>query len=334
MNSQMRAGGTLTLTALGCLLAGSAAAQLKVDPAPPNDRFEVGEFKQIYDPSVGEKEQWYINDHCILRGPDDKWHMFGITRQEPARPIEEIHFAHAIADKLTQQPWKKQPFALSVAREEPWKELHLWAPHVVEHEGTYYMFYCAGGDSNVTYKIHLATSTDLYNWRRHPANPMIVDGFDARDPCVRREGDKWAMYYTANRPIAKGNHVVAKVTSDNLTEWSEPKIVFTHSRVGTFGGPTESPYVVTRKGKHYLFVCTNTPYDNTAVYESDTTELWEEKDEIGQIGAHAAEVIELPGDKWYVTRAGWGRGGLFLAELKWLDQDEEAVAKKSDDATE
>ena len=40
----------------------------------------AGEFKKIYDPSVNEKEPWYINDHCFIRGRDGIWHMFGITR--------------------------------------------------------------------------------------------------------------------------------------------------------------------------------------------------------------------------------------------------------------
>jgi hypothetical protein len=298
--------------------------QLEVELSPPNDYFKVGEFKRIYDPSVGEKEPWYINDHCLIQEKESgKWHMFGITRQEPARPIEEIMFAHATADKLTQQSWKKEPHVLHVAREEPWKEVHVWAPHVVEHEGLYYMYYCAGGESNLKYRIHLAISPDLYNWTRHPANPMLIDGFDARDPMVRREGDKWVMYYTANRPIEEGNHVVVKVTSDDLVKWGDPKVVFTHSRIGKWGGPTESPYVVTRNGWHYLFICMNPPYDMTAVYRSRTPDKWEEKDKIGQVGAHCAEVVELPGDKWYVTRAGWGRGGLFLAELEWLEKADE-----------
>lgn len=291
---------------------------------PENNCFSVGKFKHIYDPSVEEEIPWYINDHCLVKGPDNLWHMFGITHAEPFNPLDETNFAHATAKELTQQPWDKQPFALSVAREKPWREIHLWAPHVINHGDLFYMFYCVGGESHEKYRIYLATSKDLFEWERHNENPMVVDGYDARDPCVRREGDLWAMYYTANRPVAKGNHVVAKVTSRDLIHWSEPKIVFTSSLVGTFGGPTESPFVVSRRGKHYLFVCTNQPYDMTAIYESDSLDKWEEKDEIGKIGAHCAEVIELPDDKWYVTRAGWGRGGLFLAELEWLDKKDNA----------
>ena len=60
----------------------------------------AGEFVPIYDPSVGEDEPWYINDHTFVRGPDGTWHMFGITHAEPADPLDERHFAHATAPAL------------------------------------------------------------------------------------------------------------------------------------------------------------------------------------------------------------------------------------------
>ena len=175
------------------LFAGIALAE----NSAPKTLVECGNFVKIYNPSVGEKEPWYINDHCFIQGKDGTWHMFGITRQEPARPLKEIHLAHATAEKLLQQPWDKQPFALDVATSPPWNEAHLWAPHVIFHDNLYYMFYCAGDTNHTKYKIHLATSPDLKAWTRSPKNPMVVDGYDARDPFVLRVKNKWVMYYTA-----------------------------------------------------------------------------------------------------------------------------------------
>ena len=172
------------------------------------DLVAAGRFTRIYDPSVGETQKWYINDHCVIRGGDGLWHLFGITHAEPADPIDEDNFARATAGTLTQSPWQKQPFALS-ADWDTWKEAHLWAPHVICHRGVYYMFYCAGDSDNTRYKIHLATSKDLWTWTRHPKNPMVTDGFDARDPFVLREGDEWILYYTATSEPAGGNHIVA-----------------------------------------------------------------------------------------------------------------------------
>ena len=40
--------------------------------------FRIG-FRRVFDPSVGEKEPWYINDHTFIRASDGTWHLFGIT---------------------------------------------------------------------------------------------------------------------------------------------------------------------------------------------------------------------------------------------------------------
>ena len=81
--------------------------------------------------------------------------MFGITHAEPAEPLDEKHLAHATAPSLS-GPWTKQPFALSA---DPWySETHLWAPHVIEVDGPFDMFYAGGRIDNGSYRINLATS--------------------------------------------------------------------------------------------------------------------------------------------------------------------------------
>jgi arabinan endo-1,5-alpha-L-arabinosidase len=96
---------------------------------------KVGEYFQIYDPSIGEPNKWYINDHCFIRDTNGTWHLFGITHMEPALPMDEDNFAHATAQSLTQKEWKKEPFAFSVNPKI--SEEHLWAPHVIYQDGTY-----------------------------------------------------------------------------------------------------------------------------------------------------------------------------------------------------
>ncbi|GEM_PF-5477242 len=54
----------------------------------------IGSFQKIYDPSVGEENGWYINDHTLIHGRDG-WHMFGITHAEPCDPLNEVLCAHA-----------------------------------------------------------------------------------------------------------------------------------------------------------------------------------------------------------------------------------------------
>ena len=280
---------------------------------------ECGKFVKIYDPSVGEKAPWYINDHCFIQDTNGIWHMFGITRQEPAKPMEEIHFAHATAKTLLQQPWDKQPFALDVATNPPWNEVHLWAPDVVFYDQLYYMFYCAGDKDHTKYKIHLATSPDLKTWTRSPKNPMVVDGFDARDPFLLRVKNKWVMYYCATSKPEGGNHVVAFVTSDDLVTWTNRGIAFTDPSVGSGAGNTESPFVVRRGDSFYLFIGPRGGYDGTDVFVSRDPFRWDIADKVGHFPAHAAEIVQDNDGKWYVSRAGWGRGGLYLAPLVWQD---------------
>ena len=275
--------------------------------------FRIG-FSRVFDPSVGEKEPWYINDHTFIRAGDGTWHLVGITHREPADPDHESFFLHATAPDV-KGPWKKQAPVMHI--DPAFKETVVWAPHVVAHDGRYWMFYCAGGTDHEQFHIHLATSTDMVNWTRHAANPMIVDGYDARDPMVLQDGGQWILYYCATETPKGGNHVVKAVTSRDLAHWSAPRIVFRSPQKGTFGGPTESPFVVHRNGKYYLFVCTNAPYNTSAAYMSDNAFSFDPANVAMTFPAHGAEVIRAADDRWYVSSCGWEQGGVYLADLNW-----------------
>jgi beta-fructofuranosidase len=181
------------------------------------------------------------------------------------------------------------------------------------------MYYCAGDKDHTKYKIHLATSPDLESWTRSPQNPMVVDGYDARDPFVLRVEDKWVMYYAATSKPDQGNHVVAYATSDDLLKWTKQGIAYTDPEIGTFGGPTESPFVVHRGDTYYLFIGPRDDYESTEVFVSRDPFHWKIEDKVGRILAHAAEVVQDTDGKWYISRAGWGQGGLYLAPLNWKD---------------
>jgi arabinan endo-1,5-alpha-L-arabinosidase len=311
----------------GAMVAGLAAPwRLMANPAElmgavtssANPAFRVGGFNKIYDPSIGEKERWYINDHTFIRAENGQWHLFGITHREPANALQEKFLAHATAPDLM-GPWTKQAPVLHASgrQDEKHNETVVWAPYVLKHDGLYWMYYCAGGKDHTKYHIHLAISADLWNWKRHPANPMVVDGYDARDPMAMQFSDQWLLYYTATGKPEGGNHTVNVVSSADLSHWANKQEAFRDSEAGTYGGPTESPFVVARNAKYYLFVCTNHGYNETAVYVSETPFHWDATNLVGTFPAHAAEVIQAPDGKWFVSRAGWGQGGVYLAELTW-----------------
>ncbi|MGB3443084.1 MAG: FG-GAP-like repeat-containing protein [Actinophytocola sp.] len=303
----------LRLLALVLVLTGLMAAPAGAAPAPPT--VSAGNFIRVYDPSVGESEQWYYNDHTLVRDVvTGTWHVYAITHAEPANPLDEKSFGHATAPSPN-GPWTKRPFALTA--DPALGESHIWAPHVIHHNGVYYMYYAGGTPDHAAYRMHLATSTDLNNWTRSAANPLFTDGFDARDPMVTRVGPQWVMYYTANSTPTGGNHQVAYRTSTDLVHWSGKQVAFSHAASGTFGGPTESPFVVFRGGWWYLSICCDSGYKDTRVYRSRDPFHFSVNDLAGRVDAHAAEIVTEPSGATWVTGAGWGQGGLHVAPLSF-----------------
>jgi len=281
--------------------------------APPQALVTAGEFQTFY----AAAEPWCVNDHTFIQGPDKTWHLFGITHPKPLSWEKDPgrQLAHATAKTLLQASWDAQPFA--VTRDwGKYREFVLWAPYVLRHEDTYYMFVCVGDQDTHRYRIHLLTSPDLKEWTRSSDNPMVVDGFDGRDPFVMRVGDQWALYYTANSTPEGGNHQVVSVTSRDLVHWSNRKVVFTHPRAGSFGGPTESPFIVRRGGNYYLFVCDN---EWTDVYVSHDPFHWDFEQKNTRLLAHASEIVRNTDGMWFISHAGWTSGPLRLAPLKWND---------------
>jgi beta-xylosidase len=293
-------------------------------------RVEAGEFTRVYDPSAGKAEAWYINDHTFYRDRDGTWHLIGITHAEPAAPHDEKHLAHATAPSL-HGPWTKRDFALTA--DPLLGESLLWAPHVITHDDRYWMFVCAGGDDMSAYRIHLATSDDAISWTRHDANPLIVDGYEARDPMVLRVDDRWVLYYTATTEPTGGHHIVAAVESSDLVHWSDRRVVYTDVATGSFGGPTESPFVVARDDRFFLFIGPDwktlmesferdgrydlAAYRRTRVIESDDPFHFDAANRVGSLDAHAAEVVVDEAGQPWVSHCGWGQGGVYLAPLRW-----------------
>ncbi|MEU7140775.1 family 43 glycosylhydrolase [Nocardia sp. NPDC046473] len=290
------------------------------EAATAPERVKAGEFTKVYDPTTNLLGQWYINDHTfVFHKPTNTWHMFGITHVEPADPATEVVFAHAIAPSL-HGPWMKQPPALHA--DPAYGERHLWAPHIVFADDTYYMFYAAGPDGSNS-AINLATSTDLYHWVREPSGSLFTDGYDARDPMVTRVNNQWVMYYTATWPQSRGHHVVAYRTSTDLRHWQEGGVAYTDPTVGTSGGNTESPFVVHHGEYWYLFIGPRPGYVGTTAFYSDNPLHFDPDNRAGQIDAHAAEVIDDRNHYW-VSSAGDNQGGVSIAPLIWYSEPDAA----------
>ncbi|ASA25778.1 family 78 glycoside hydrolase catalytic domain [Paenibacillus donghaensis] len=141
-----------------------------------------------------------------------------------------------------------------------WETGGLYKECLVEHEGTFYLFYNAKDKDEGRWieQTGLAVSKDLVQWTRHEHNPVLQvtpDAWDsgfASDPCVLRDGSHWAMFYfgfnykTAQEGLA---------LSDNLLDWrkyEEPILTIGQGQAidSVFA---HKPSVITHNGIVYHF---------------------------------------------------------------------------------
>lgn len=178
-----------------------------------------------------------------------------------------------------------------------WDSESLWAPHVVEHDGTYFMFYTgvAGSGIDAVQRIGLATSTDLVTWTRFPANrcpgtsgdgciyecdePWTTWGdtggsydHQCRDPFVMWDADaeRWLMFTTAKSVNQFG--VVTVASASALSDWTGEGFIDATRRLAngtgaqTTGGQAENPFVVKSNGLYFLlFTDWEDPQDSVSV---------------------------------------------------------------------
>jgi len=204
-----------------------------------------------------------------------------------------------------------------------------WAPGVIRENDVYYMFY---GPSPTM----LATSFDLYEWYGHT---IKLDGeplFAAhRDHFVLKIGEnQWLMYVVGTK---EKRGCVSLFRSANLIDWTFAGYALTSgpdAPLSPAWGAMESPFVVQKDGKYYLFITytdsKRETYNNTLVFVSDDpTDFGVYNGEnggampIAKLFAHAPEIIQ-DGDNWYITTCGWrgykdvpNKGCVSIAKLEW-----------------
>lgn len=137
----------------------------------------------------------------------------------------------------------------------------VWAPGVTEKDGVYYMYY-TGVNLHVAQAICLATSRDLFTWEKYGENPVVLPGAwgawredawsDCRDSMVFTDDDGTAyMYYcTAKRTEDGGMRTALGIASSrDMVRWQdEGAYCFDICDI-----TLESPFVLKKDGKYYLF---------------------------------------------------------------------------------
>lgn len=285
----------------------------------------MGEWQHIFNPNdtrLDIDSTWYTNDHCFTLGSDGKWHGYGIIGHAPINPWQgEYRLFHISADSFDQPKWEDNGYAMEVVKG---VERVLWAPHVIEHDGVWSMFYNTGNmqESAPNYaswgQLRRADSRDMSHWERHPLNPLFSDAGHARDSYILKDGDLYYYYYTKTYSEVDLRSCVAVRTSEDLERWSGAQNVHVQPLECDWGGDAESPFVVKRDGVYYLFTClAMSGYEKTCVYWSTDPLNFPIENLVCELPTHAAEVIKVSDDEWYISNTGWDKKGLFIAKLEW-----------------
>jgi predicted GH43/DUF377 family glycosyl hydrolase len=145
-----------------------------------------------------------------------------------------------------------------------WERGGLYKPCLVEHEGTFYLFYNAKTSEPRGWQEQtgVAVTTDLKSFRRYEGNPILPNGGPrspderfASDPCVLRDGRNWVMFYYGLDAKGKARDLVA--IGDDAYHFRKSDTILVD--VGSAGTVDETyahkPGVIWNNGALYHFYC-------------------------------------------------------------------------------
>lgn len=196
-------------------------------------------------------DEFDLKDHTVF-WHDDYYYIASIYMG----PLGwENRFAYARSENLCS--WEDLGTILRNRPSDGWDSGSIWAPFVLEVNGTHYMYY-TGVVTYRTQSIMLAatdTPEDPYSWQRYgmifqPAHEGMVwpgEGrwSDCRDPTVRYWGSLYYLYYTG-QDIDGG--IVGLATSESPEgPWRDWGAILTIPNT-----MLESPTVVLYDGWYYL----------------------------------------------------------------------------------
>src|SRR5262249_5612023 len=144
----------------------------------------------------------------------------------------EIRFGHAVTRDFWS--WQDQSPALDV-KNGLWEHDRVWAPHIIQVDGVYYMFYTGVNEDSVSHtfvqSIGVAVSSDLTQCNRQPrpvytcaaapwtfCDPSLSLGGDFRDPFVMPNpaGAGYLMFYATRQLVPPQNMGVGLASSSDL----------------------------------------------------------------------------------------------------------------------
>jgi predicted GH43/DUF377 family glycosyl hydrolase len=164
--------------------------------------------------------------------------------------------------------WEVLPPVLRPQDGGQWERGGLYKSWILEHEGTYYLFYNAKDRADWPWREQTgaAASRDLQRWERLTGNPLIRNGpagsFDelfASDPSVLRDGDEWVLFYFGL--AADGHARDGAAVSPDLRTWEKlPEVLVDVGPEGAIDSThAHKPSIFSWGGRLYHFYCAVSP---------------------------------------------------------------------------
>lgn len=218
---------------------------------------------------VGQAGTWILKEHNELDQPatlkkvDGKYWM--VYHAYPKRGYEngpaEMGLAWCDDDRLLHWHRLDEPI-FSWKDGAAWERGGLYKGCLIEHQGTFYLFYNAKNEASQGWheQIGVATSHDLRHWQRFEHNPVVrvsAHGWDSQfssDPWVFSDQGRWVMgYFGYDLHHAQDGLAF----SDDLWQWTKagPPVL----RYGNPGDIDDihahKPAFIRHQGVLYHFYC-------------------------------------------------------------------------------
>lgn len=286
-----------------------------------------GEWWQVAgDPDLGAytTPQQQPVDFGMWQARDGSWQLWSCIRHTACGGHTRLFYRWEGQD-IRQENWEPKGIAMEARPELGETPGGLQAPHVILHDGIYYMFY---GDWE---RICLARSTDGKSFERvlnERGQPDLFGGpyGNTRDPMVLRVGDLFHCYYAGHLEDADPKAAVFCRTSRDLLRWSDPTVVCAGGAAAQetdwYGGDCECPFVVQHKGAFVLFRNQRYGEDqlNTQYCSPDPLDFCLNDDRylVGTLPIAAPEIVQ-DGEQAYVAALLPSLKGIRVAPLLWED---------------
>ncbi len=220
------------------------------------------------------KQKWLWDFWLAVDGAD--YHIFYLqaNRALGREALRHWHVSigHAVSTDL--RHWEVLPDALKPSpfpdgsRQEAFDSYTTWTGSIIQHQGTWFMFYTGSkrSEKGLIQRIGLATSSDLLTWEKYPGNPVIeadprwYELLDLsvwhdqawRDPFVFQhpETGEFHAFITARVKSGppKGRGVIGHARSTDLIHW---EVLPPITEPGEFGH-LEVPQVVHMQEQYFL----------------------------------------------------------------------------------